>query len=480
MLDDLFVSLWEIADDRFGDLFHSKLATGALGMGVGSIPIFSKKVNDNKMYRILNEKYPDCYNALYLTKHVWISGTQGSGKSNKLRRIFINSFIKQGYGGIYIDTHGTADLILGSIPPKRWKDVIYIAPWMGRVWGINVLQRYDMNDPGEVDKIAEDVVDVFAKMYPRAWGEKIANCIRFATKAVLIYQEKNLNFKPTLMDIYRMLKDDAYAQMIKEDVDSEIITGFFEALKAHQATGKLENPLSSENVIAMLCQTEGFNMLDAMNQKKIIICNLDNDKLSTNANLIAGMLVSVVAKCAANRKEDDEVKSPYFAVAMDEFYEYANKHVSTLISQMRKKNVCVLLANQYREQLPSKDLQSAVSMCQFKFAHSPADVDLSYVESTYREWITKEEIKKMPYFHCIHDEHIPGKSREPFITPTPKFVPDYNWEYCKKLKYASLSRAPERWRIIKDLKRSADEIIIGKDEVSNTGDIIDVEDYEIL
>lgn len=467
VLLDMLEELWET---KYKDL-SIKIAIAAPILGGGAFAY--KKVMSKTFYKRLNKKIHDCYNPLDLTKHVWISGVQGSGKSNKLRRIFINTFVKQGYGGIYIDTHGTADEILLSIPPDRWKDVIYIAPWMGRVYGINVLQRYS-NSAGEIDRIAEDIVDVFHKMYPRSWGDKLANCIRFATKAVLIAEENNPNYNnPTLIDIYRVLKDSLFRENLFQYVDNDIIEDFFENLKATNAINKLENPLSSDNIMAFLCQKQGFNMYEAMENNKIIICNFDKNELSENANLMAGIILSIIAKCAAKRKESEP--HPFFAIAADEFYEYANKHINVLIEQMRKKNVCLLLANQHRDQLPQQ-VQSAVSMCQSKFIHTPSDSDLNWVSNIYRKWFTKEEIISIPFYYCIQDAHISGKARAPYITPVPMYKGDYDWEYAHKLKFASLHFAPERWKVLEELKRSKnDDVFIKSQEPINNTGIIEYE-----
>lgn len=473
---DVALEGWDEGKEKLAKIWGPIGAVGCLG----SAAFLSKKAVKKKYYwDYLDWLVNDIYPARDLTKHCWISGVQGSGKSNKLRRIFVNSFIKKGWGGIYIDTHGTSDIILQSVPPERWKDVIYIAPWFNKVYGINVLQRYS-NEPGEIDKIAEDVVDVFSKMYPRSWGDKLANCIRFATKAVLIAEENNPDYNnPTLIDVYKMLKDPLFREYIQKNVDNEIIREFFDALKATSAVDKLSNPLSSENVLLFLCQKNGINILEAMNEKKIIIANLDNNHLSNNGNLLAAMLISTIAKCAAKRKEDNEKESPYFAIAMDEFHEYANKHIATLISQMRKKNVCVLLANQYRDQTPQKEIQSAITMCQFKFCHTPAPADEGIVAKEYQSFLDKDEIVKMPYFHCIQDIHIPGKQRKPYITSIPKFKGDYDWEYVHKLKFASLHFAPYRYKLLEDINKMQNIEIELQDDSINTGEIIISEGGEI-
>lgn len=450
-------NLLEIAKEMIGiNLDAKKLGIiGCLSISAYGSYQYLKYKNLTKILNYINK---DIYNPLNLTKHTWISGVQGSGKSNKLRRIFINSFVKQGWGGIYIDTHGTADEVLRSIPKERWDDVIYIAPWMKRVYGINALQRYS-DSPGEIDRIAEDVVQIFHKMYPRSWGDKLANAIRFATKAVLI-----ANQNPTLLDVHKILTNEEFRNRTFRYVDNEIITNFLDNLKGTSAQDKLGNPLSSENIMLFLCQDNGLNMLELMENKKIIICNLDKDQLSENANLMAGVLVSIIAQCSAKRKgEASPDKHPYFALAMDEFYEYANKHINVLIEQMRKKNICVILANQNRDQIPTS-VQSAVAMCQNKFIYTVADEDLSWVSNLYKKWFTKEMLVSIPFYSCVTDIHVAGKIRNPKIKMQPPYLPDNNWDYVKELKYYSLGKAKNRIDIIQSIKTKMKTVILDEHE----------------
>lgn len=463
---DINTELGNMLGDSIRNVIRGNLHYAVSGLGVYAIYKYFKYKYLRQYLDLVND---DIFEPLNLTKHCWISGVQGSGKSNKLRRIFINTFVKQGWGGIYIDTHGTADEILKSIPENRLQDVIYIAPWMKRVYGINILQRYS-SDSGEIDRIAEDVVQVFHKMYPRSWGDKLANAIRFATKAVLIAADNSKIFSnPTLMEVHKLLTDSAYRTRLFRYVDNDIITNFLENLKGTSAIDKLGNPLSSENVVLFLCQADGLNILECMENKKIIICNFDKDKLSDNANLMAGIITSIISQCAAKRREI--VAHPYFAVAYDEFYEWANKHISTLIAQMRKKNICLLLANQYRDQLPA-DVQSAISMCQTKFLYTIADEDLSWVSGLYKKWFTKERIIGIPYYTCISDIHISGKSRNPKIRMQPPFIPEHDLEYANKLKYLSLGKAKDRSSLLLSIKTKLKTTLLEEDEkISFSGEL---------
>ncbi len=239
MFIDASIDLW----DKVYPYIEDHWAKGVfLGTNIPLAAYSYKKVRNKLLPHILDKKYPDVYNASDLTKHTLIIGVQGSGKSNKLKRISVNSLIKKDLGLMYICTHGTATDIMRSIPKERWDDVIYIAPWMKRVYGINILQRYS-NDSDEVDRIAEDVTQVFKKIYSRSWGDKLELTIKFAVKAVLIASDNCETYKnPTLMDVHKVITNEIFRKKLFNYVENDIITGFFEGLKQNSSAQKLENP----------------------------------------------------------------------------------------------------------------------------------------------------------------------------------------------------------------------------------------------
>src|SRR3989344_5612690 len=63
------------------------------------------------------------------SKHVYLIGKTGMGKSNLLENMAIQD-IQNGHGVAFIDPHGgTAEKLLEYIPEERLKDVLYFAPF---------------------------------------------------------------------------------------------------------------------------------------------------------------------------------------------------------------------------------------------------------------------------------------------------------------------------------------------------------------
>jgi ABC-type cobalamin/Fe3+-siderophores transport system ATPase subunit len=74
--------------------------------------------------------------SINIKPHTWVVGQSGVGKSTLLSNAFV-SLIQRGYGGMFLDPHGTAvGQIAKFIPRHRTNDVIWIDATADRVPGI--------------------------------------------------------------------------------------------------------------------------------------------------------------------------------------------------------------------------------------------------------------------------------------------------------------------------------------------------------
>ena len=113
------------------------------------------------------------------TKHIWVLGKSGTGKSEFISRCVAQD-LKAGNGFAVFDPHGDlSDKILSLIPPARRSDVLYLNP-ADREYpiGFNVLEKVDLvHRP----MIANAVVDAFHSIWADSWGPQLE---LFLTNAV--------------------------------------------------------------------------------------------------------------------------------------------------------------------------------------------------------------------------------------------------------------------------------------------------------
>src|SRR3989338_7791139 len=116
-----------------------------------------------------NNKVPFGIKAKDRTRHVYVIGKTGMGKSTLLENMAIQDII-EGEGMAFIDPHGgTAEKLLDYIPEHRIKDVIYFAPFdMEHPISFNVLE--DVGD----DKrhlVAAGLMSAFKKTFTDSEGK---------------------------------------------------------------------------------------------------------------------------------------------------------------------------------------------------------------------------------------------------------------------------------------------------------------------
>jgi hypothetical protein len=168
----------------------------------------------------------------------------------------------------------------------------------------------------------------------------------------------------TLVDIMRLFTDDAFAESKIRNVKNPIISAWWN--KTYKKMGEREKgeiipfiqakfgPFTTgvyvRNVIGQ--PKPAFNLFDAMQEKKIILCNLSKGLAGeVNSQLIGRMLtmqIKIAALKRASIAQEDRV--PFF-LYIDEFQNYVSKSIESVLSEARKYRLGLTIAHQYIEQL---------------------------------------------------------------------------------------------------------------------------------
>jgi len=305
----------------------------------------------------------------YRSTHFYAVGASGSGKSKFLESLIIQDIIQnEGFG--VIDPHG--DLIEDI---KGWlyfwtqkdfkKDIVLIDPTdLENTACFNPLEQVNGIPP---ERLAGQLVEAFKKIWADAWGERMADIMR---NSLIALAENNL----TLLELPLLLTEPAARKKILANVKSPTCRQrfkYFESLPAHTWREWLESTLNkvdaflSDPAIRQIFASprSSFNLRDIMDNKKILLVNLNKGKLGDSANLLGALMVSKIKMAAFSRTDISQTERQPFYLYIDEFQNFATDSFVEILSEARKYRLALILAHQNLSQLTEKLQGSILANC---------------------------------------------------------------------------------------------------------------------
>jgi hypothetical protein len=305
----------------------------------------------------------------YRSTHFYAVGASGSGKSKFLESLIIQDII-QGEGFGVIDPHG--DLIedikgwLYFWTQKDFKnDIVLIDPTdLENTASFNPLEPIKGIPP---ERLAAQLVEAFKKIWADAWGERMADIMRNSLIALV---ENNL----TLVELPLFLTDSAVRKKILRNVKSPSCLQrfkYFESLPVRtwnewleSTLNKVDAFLSDPAIRQIFASTKSsFNLRDIMDNKKILLVNLNKGRLGDSANLLGALMVSKIKMAAFSRDDMPVTKRQPFYLYIDEFQNFATDSFVEILSEARKYQLSLILAHQNLSQLSENLRDSILANC---------------------------------------------------------------------------------------------------------------------
>ncbi len=370
------------------------------------------------------------------TKHVYIIGKTGMGKSTVLENMAVQD-IRNGNGFAFIDPHGSAiDTLLEYIPKERLNDVIYFAPFdMSHPISFNV-----MEDVG-YDKrhlVVSGLMSTFKKIWQDAWSARMEYILGNTLLALLEYPDA------TLLEVNKMLADKEFRNKVVANVTDPAVKSFWvdEFAKytdkfAAEATPAIQNKIGQFTANPLIRNIIGqpkssFDLREMMDKKKILFINLSKGRVGeSNANLLGSMLITKIYLAAMSRADsskNDLKNLPNFYLYVDEFQSFANESFADILSEARKYKLNLTIAHQYIEQM-SDEVRAAVfgnvgTMITFRIGSTDAEV----MEKEFAPTFIGEDIVNLGVFQIYLRLMIDGIGSQPFSATTlpPLQMPDVN------------------------------------------------------
>jgi Type IV secretion-system coupling protein DNA-binding domain len=360
------------------------------------------------------------------TKHMYIIGKTGMGKSTLLENLAIQD-IRNGEAVAFIDPHGqTAERLLEYVPEHRKKDVLYFAPFdMENPIAFNV-----MEDVG-YDKrhlVVSGLMSAFKKLWVDAWSARMEYILSNTLLALLEYPES------TLLDVNTMYTNKAFRNKVVDNVKDPVVKRFwteefagFTDKFAAEATPAIQNKVGQftsnpliRNIIGQA--KSSFDLREMMDQKKILIINLSKGRVGeVNAQLLGSILVTKIYLAAMSRADVSATALnmlPQFYFYVDEFQNFANQSFADILSEARKYKLNLIIAHQYIEQMEEEVRDAVFGNVGTTISFRVGPFDAEVLETIYQPVFMATDLVNLGLGQIYLTLMIDGVGSPPFSAST--------------------------------------------------------------
>lgn len=289
-------------------------------------------------------------------QHMYLVGKTGVGKSTLLAAL-IRQDLDCGRGLVLLDPHGElASQVQKYVPSSRRQDVIYFdVPNNKGQLGFNPLEAVPAHRRGLA---AAGLLNTFERLWSDSWGPRLEYILRNAIHALLEYPGA------TMADIPRILDDGSFRKSVAAKLTNTEVRRFwvkeFESYPARlkaEAIAPIQNKvgafLTDPVLRRILTVPQGnLRLREIMDGGKVLLVDLSKGKIGEDtASLLGSLLASRINLAALSRADTPEHERRDFFVYLDEFQTFTSLSFVTMLSELRKYRVGVVLAHQYLAQL---------------------------------------------------------------------------------------------------------------------------------
>ncbi|MEO6508703.1 MAG: DUF87 domain-containing protein [Patescibacteria group bacterium] len=364
-------------------------------------------------------------------RHTYIIGKTGTGKSELLLEM-IKQDINRGEGVCVIDPHG--DLIddtLRFIPPNRAEDVIYFDPSdTDRPMGLNLLEAHTDE---QKHFITGAIINLMYKLYdPQRTGiigPRFEHAVRNAMLTIM--------YEPgaTFIEIVRIMTDQKFVQELLPKVDDPIIRRYWTDQIAatsdfHKSEvldyivskfGRFVTNKMMRNIIGQ--SKSAFDFRKVMDERKILLINLSKGKLGEENSTFLGLLIIPKILAAAMSRVDIPLdqRTPFY-LYVDEFQNFATPDFAVILSEARKYQLGLTVANQFIGQMDEEVKAAVFGNVGTKICLRLGVTDASFMQREFQPYFNESDIINIERFHAYMQTIVNNDPVTPFAIDTTKDV----------------------------------------------------------
>jgi hypothetical protein len=354
--------------------------------------------------------------------HLYIIGKTGTGKSTLLETLALEDLrAKRGFA--FVDPHGdTVERLAGNGTALEKRVIYFDACDTSQPYGYNPLRR--VRDD-KIPLAVSGLLETLRKLWPDAWGVRMEHVLRNSLYTLLERGDASLP------DILRLYADDAFRKIVVGDIRNKVIKRFWEdefesypaRLRAdacapiqNKLGALLSNPLLYRILVRPKIDLRFRHMMD---KGGCLLVNVSKGRIGEEASLLIGSLIaSTIGLAAFSRAETSASARQPFFVYLDEFQNFTTLMLASMMSELRKYGVGLVLAHQYLHQL-EPDIRHAVlgnagTIVSFRVGAE----DAPYLAREFQSKFDVEDLINLPNRDIYLKLMISGTPSAPFSAKT--------------------------------------------------------------
>jgi hypothetical protein len=355
--------------------------------------------------------------------HMYVIGKTGTGKSTLLKTMVLQDIIA-GRGLALLDPHG--DLvheILASIPAHRRSRVVHLDTPTGN-WTFNPLSQVTV---GQEALAVAELIEVFKKIWTEEWGPRLEHLLRNVLFTLLEMRGA------TLADVQPLLADRKYRDEVAKGLQNVEVRAFwlteyarysapFRAVVVAPLQNKLGALLTDPRLrLIITADKTSFDLRTVMDEGRFLLVNLSRGQIGEGPAMLLGALlaarIGLTGLARADRPEDDRRD---FCLYLDEFQMFATQSFASMLAELRKYHVGLVLANQYLGQLETEIRDAVVGNAGTLICFRVSADDASYLAREFSPTFEAEDLVGLPNYNVYMRLMIDGEVSRPFSAATIK------------------------------------------------------------
>lgn len=277
--------------------------------------------------------------------------------------------------------------------------------------------------------VASGILETFKKLFSASWGNRLEHILRYIILTLLDQPKSDFGDIPKIIhDIH--FRNTCISNIINNDVKAFWMNEFPKYTKSDliPILNKMGAFLSYPAIRRLLIDnTEEISLRQIMDSGKILLININKGSLGSDiSNTLGSLLLTSITNAGFSRSDmpEAERKKKVFHIFLDEFQNYTNKSIVTLLSEIRKYSLTLTMATQYLSALDRDIKEAVLGNVGTQIIFRLGQQDAKYFEREFTPIFTSKDITSMASYEIYLKMMIDSRPSKPFSANTIRYT-DY-------------------------------------------------------